>query len=124
MFKRALFIIFSVLVIVNIYGCAVGAIGMYEAGRAARDFNAPYNKVFEAAKSAFVSLGITLKGDTMEKETAKVKGVYNDGKYVNVAITNVNGSSSTVEVQVGSITSPDKERAVNILDTIGKQLGL
>ncbi|MDP2924001.1 MAG: DUF3568 family protein [Candidatus Omnitrophota bacterium] len=121
---KTVFIVLSIVVVINLCGCAIGAAGLYESGKAVRDFNAPYDKVFEATKSVFASLNLILKDAVINKDSAKVKGKDNNGKHVNVIITNINGLSSRMEVQVGSIISPDKASAGKILDAIGQQLGL
>jgi len=97
---------------------------MYEAGKVTRDFSMPYKGIYEAAKSVFASSAITLKDASMGSDAARLKGICSDNTYVTVEIAAIKGASSTVAVQVGSITSPDKERAAAIMDAIGKQLGL
>lgn len=120
---RVFKIVFAILAVINLSGCVVAAIGIMESTKISREFNVPYDKVFEAAKSAFSSLDLTIDNAAIGKHTATVNGKYPDGKPVDVAIIKIKDSSCNVQVQVGSFVSQDKAGAANILDAISRQLG-
>ena len=129
MFKKIGVFIFSGLLLLNLYGCfavvagTAGGAGtaVWLSGKLTQEFNSPYERVIDAAKSALKSLNLEVKKSIKEDKVAQLRSEYTDGKEIWVDIRKITRDSTKVEVRVGAI-SPDKEAATQILERIQSYL--
>ena len=122
--RRILGLFFSVLLLLNIYGCAallVGAVGtagtaVWLSGKLSQEVDASLDRSLEAAKSALKSLDLNITKETRTLDVVQVKSNYVDGKTIWIDIRRVSDSSSRIEVRVG--VPGNKEAAQEVLNKI------
>ena len=125
MFKKIAVIIFSGLILVNIYGCfalfagAAGGAGtaVWLSGKLTQEFHASYDRTITAAKSTLSSLRLEITKETRGEKVAQIRSEYTDGKKIWIDIRKISENSTKVEVRVGGV-SPDKEASSQILKRI------
>lgn len=129
MFKKLSALIFSGLLLLNIYGCvallagAAGGAGtaVWLSEKLSQEVNAPFERAIKSAKSALSSLRLAVTKETIEQNIAQVMSKYTDGKTIWIDIRKITDSTSKVEVRVGAVKG-DKEAADKILKRIVRYL--
>ncbi len=128
MFKKVIMLIFSSLLLVNIYGCAVllagaaGGVGTatWLSGKLTQEVNASLEKSLVATKDALESLKLSVTKETLKADVAQVMGNYTDRRTIWIDIHRISDSISRIEVRVG--VTGDQEAARRILNRITRYL--
>lgn len=128
MMKKATVMIFSFLLLMNMYGCvailagAAGGAGTaaWLSGKLSEEFNASFTRSLEATKRALNSLKFKITKETVKEEVAQVMGEYADGRTIWVDIRRISDLRTQIEVRVG--VKGEKEAAQKILDKIKRYL--
>jgi len=128
MFKRIAVFIFSIILLVNLYGCALllaGAAGgagtaTWLSGKLTEEVNADLQRTLRATRSAFKSLDLVITKEIVKDNLAQVTGDYSDGRMIWVDIHRISKTSTKVEVRVGALG--DKQAASEILEKITRYL--
>lgn len=129
MFKRFAVVIFSGLLLINMYGCVALVAGtaggagtaVWLSGKLTQEFNASYIQAIKAAKNALRAYKLDLLKETREEGVTQLRSKYTDGKEIWIDIRKITENSTKVEVRVGVVT-PDKEAAGKILRKIAAYL--
>lgn len=128
MFKKIAVVVFSGLVLMNIYGCFLLVAGGAGAGTAVwlsdkltQQFEASYDQTINASKKALRSLNLELTKETRDENVCQLRSKYTDGKEIWIDIRKVTDNSTKVDIRVGAINS-DKEASSNILKRIKRYL--
>lgn len=129
MLKKTLVLIFTGLLLINIYGCvallagAAGGAGtaVWLSEKLSQEVNSPFERTIKATKSALSSLRLAVTKETREQNVAQIMSKYTDGKTIWIDIRKITDSSSKVEVRVGAVKG-DKEAADKILKRIMRYL--
>jgi hypothetical protein len=128
MLKKSILIIFLILFLVNVSGCAAllaGAVGGagtagWLSGKLIQEVKAPSEKALRAVKSALKSLKLNVIKESKGENIIQVISKYSDGRKVWIDIHRLSSSTSRLEVRVGAVG--DKEAARKILDKIIRYL--
>ncbi|MEE8359367.1 MAG: DUF3568 family protein [Candidatus Omnitrophota bacterium] len=108
---RKIFVfLLSVLILVNVYGCAalvVGAIGgagtaIWLSGKTIQDLDHPRDKVADAARSALKTLNLHIDKDTKAKDVTQIMSRYTDDSTIWIDIRPISKNRSTIEIRVGT----------------------
>ncbi len=129
MFRKILTLIFSVLLLLNIYGCFALFVGAaagtgtaaWLSGKLTQEFNAPYERTINAAEKALRSLKLEIIKEAKETNVTQLKSKYTDGRDIWIDIRKVTENSTKVEIRVGAV-SPDKAAADKIFKKIQRYL--
>ncbi|MGE5197859.1 MAG: DUF3568 family protein [Deltaproteobacteria bacterium] len=127
--KKALVIIFTGFLLVNIYGCFALLVGAgagagtaaWLSGKLTQEVHAPFDRAIKASESALDSLKLPVTKKTVENNVAQIKSEYTDGKTIWIDIHRVTDTSSKIEIRVGAVGG-DKEAATDILNRINRYL--
>jgi len=128
MIKKLIGLFFSIILLVNMYGCiailAGAAAGTGTAawlsGKLSQEVNTSFEASLKATKSALQSLKLDVTKETVKEDLAQVMSNYTDGKTIWIDINRVSKTTSRIEVRVG--VTGDKEAAHKILDRIRRYL--
>ena len=128
MFKKAIVLISSFLLLVNMYGCiallagAAGGAGTaaWLSGKLSQEVNVPLEEALKATKSGLKSLKLKLTKETITGEFVQLMSNYNDGRTIWIDIHRISDGASRIDVRVGA--TGDKEAARKILDRIIRYL--
>jgi len=129
MFKKISVFVFSVFLLLNIYGCfalfagaAAGAgTAVWLSDKLTQEFHAPYDRTINATKTALESLKLEVIKETRKGDVAQIRSKYTDGKDIWIDIHRIAENSTKVEVRVGAV-SPDKQASDKILKAIQRYL--
>lgn len=121
MLRKILLSVFAVVAAVNLGGCILFASRVAESQKVVRNFDASYGDCLVATKGAFSSLGLKFEKAVIDENAARVKGIFEDEKIINIEIIRVNAGLSTVKVRVGT-SSADVPNAEMIMEQISRQL--
>jgi len=129
MFKKITVFVFSVFLLLNIYGCfalfagaaASAGTAVWLSDKLAQEFHAPYDRTINAAKTALVSLKLEVTKETRAGNVTQIRSKYTDGKDIWIDINKITENSTKVSVRVGAV-SPDKEASDKILKRIQNYL--
>ena len=123
MIKKLCVVLFSVLLLANIYGClllagAAGGAGTaaWLSGKLVQEVNYPLETSLNASKRALSALRLNVEKETVKDEVAQVISNYTDGRTIWIDVHRISDSSSRIAVRVGAVS--DKEAARKILDKI------
>jgi predicted phage tail protein len=125
MLKKAMLLIVSGMLIMNLSGCFLFIAGVaggagtavWLSGKLTQEFHASYHATIDATKSALQSLNLQMVKETQDESMTQIKGAYSDGREMWIDIHRVSDSSTKVEIRVGGV-SPDKEAASIVLKKI------
>ncbi|MFH1414202.1 MAG: DUF3568 family protein [Candidatus Omnitrophota bacterium] len=128
MIKKVGIVVFSAILLLNLYGCialfagAAGGAGtaIWLSRKMTQEVNYPFEKSLEASKKGLLSLGLDINKETVTGDVAQIKSEYTDGRVIWVDIRQLSSVTSRIEVRVGA--KGDKEAASEILNTIVRYL--
>ena len=128
MIRKLIGLVFSFILLVNMYGCiailAGAAAGTGTAawlsGKLSQEVNASFEGSLRATKSALSSLKLNVTKETVKEGLAQVMSNYTDGKTIWIDINRVSKVTSRIEIRVG--VTGDKEAAHKILERIRRYL--
>lgn len=129
MFRKVAVFIFSGFLLLNICGCflllagAVGGTGtaVWLSGKLTQQFNAPYDRTVNAARSALKSLNLEIAKEAKDANVTTFRSHYTDGKEIWIDVRRITETSTKVEIRVGGI-SADKAACTKILERIKSYL--
>ena len=129
MLKKMAVLVFSIFVLVNLYGClaivagAAGGAGtaVWLSGKLEQQFNAPYDRTVKASKRALKSLKLEITKESKEEKITQLRSKYIDGKEIWIDIRKITEDSIRVDVRVGAV-HPDEAAAEKILNKIKSYL--
>lgn len=101
MLKKLTVLVIAGLVYLNLCGFALIAAGVSEASKVRETIDVSYSKAIDMVKAAMISQGIELGKAVIQKEDARVRGAYPDGRSVSINIHRVSDIKTNVEVRVG-----------------------
>ena len=121
-------LIFSGLLLVNIYGCfavvagTAGGAGTaaWLSGKLTQQVNYSYEHTIASVKSALRSLNLDINKEARADEVTQIRSEYTDGKKIWIDIRRITEQSSQIEIRVGAL--PDREAADKILKRIQSRL--
>ena len=108
---RKMFVFFlSVLVLVNVYGCAalvVGAVGgagtaAWLSGKISQDLDYSRDRVADAARSALKTLNLHIDKDTRAEDVTQIMSRYTDDNTIWIDVRPISRTRSTIEIRVGT----------------------
>ena len=128
MIKKTFILIATVLFAINLSGCifllagAAGGLGtaVWLEGKLTQDFNKPYDRCVQAAKSALQSMKLEITKETATAEVTQLMSKYSDGKTIWIDVKKLTEASTRIEIRVGA--TGDKEAASKILKKISYYL--
>ncbi len=128
MVRRILCVVVSLIIAVNLCGCALllaGAAGgagtaFWLSGKLSDEVSASYEKTIGATKRALSSLNMAVVKETRSDEVAQIKSNYTDGSEVWIDIRPLTEKSSKIEIRVG--IKGNKEASTKILERIKRYL--
>ena len=120
MFRKLFLVVFSVLFLINIYGCipllagaaAGGGTATWLSGKLTQDVNASFDRTYNAAKSAIKSLGLVITKETKKADVGQIRSKYTDGDGVWIDVHPISASTSRVGVRVGVTGNGEAERKI------------
>lgn len=119
--------ILLIMSVVGSQGCAVligaaaGAGGMaYFRGTLEKNFDKPLKKVHKTTLNALKSIDVFITRDDLNRDSAKIKGVFPDEKKVTVNIEGLTERATRIKIRVGIFG--DETKSIMILNTIQKRL--
>jgi hypothetical protein len=126
--QRLIKALFSIIVLVNIQGCAVLLAGaaasagtaVWLSGKLTQEFRVPFDRGIDAAKSALKALKLDVEKETYTTSSAQIISSYKSGDKIWIDIHFISDSLTRVEVRVG--IPGDKDAASIILQKIGKNI--
>ncbi|MBU4311677.1 MAG: DUF3568 domain-containing protein [Candidatus Omnitrophica bacterium] len=126
--RRIFSLVFFMLFLVNIYGCAAviaGAAGTagtakWLSGKLTQQVNTSSEKSLEAVRTALKSFEFDITKETITEDIIQVKSNYTDGRTIWIDIRPTSTSSSQIDVRIGAMS--DKDAAQKILDRILRYL--
>jgi len=128
MVKRIGVLVFTGLLITNLYGCVLlaGAAGgagtaVWIGDKLSEQVNVSYDRAINAARSALRSLKLEITKESKGTDVAQFLAKYTDGKQIWIDIRPITENSSKVDVRVGRL-SPDKAAADKIMRQIKRYL--
>jgi predicted phage tail protein len=125
MFKKAMYLILSGVLTLNLCGCfalfagVAGGAGtaVWLSGKLTQEFHASYHATIDATKSALQALSLQVVKETQGEDVTQIKGLYSDGREMWVDIHRITDYSTKVEVRIGGVNA-DKEAAGIVLKKI------
>ncbi|MDD5130349.1 MAG: DUF3568 family protein [Candidatus Omnitrophica bacterium] len=125
MFKKIAVFVFSLALLLNIYGCVALLAGaaagtgtaVWLSGKLTQQFNASYEQTISAAERALNSLNLEMTRKVKEVNITQLKSQYSDGKEIWIDIRRIANNSTKVEIRVGVVNS-DRVAADKILKAI------
>lgn len=128
MVKKILTAIVSILLFLNISGCALLLVGaasgagtaVWLSGKLVQDVNVPMDHSIEAVHSGLKALKIDIEKETKTEDVAQIISKYTDGKTIWIDVRKVSDSASKIEVRVGAVG--DKDAAHKVLEKIKRYL--
>jgi hypothetical protein len=129
MLKKAMLVVLSGALVMNLSGCflfvagAAGGAGtaVWLSGKMTQTFHGSYDDTVNATRSALKSLNLPVNKETQEEKMTQIKSTYTDGKEIWIDIHKTSDTSTTVDVRVGGV-NPDKEADSMILKKIQSYL--
>ena len=129
MFKKAMLLVLSGILMMNLYGCfalfagAVGGAGtaIWLSGKLTQEVHASYHAAIDATKLALKSLDLQVVKETDEEKTTQFKGNYSDGREMWIDVNKVSENDTELEVRIGGVNS-DKEAASKVIKKIQSYL--
>lgn len=128
MWQRLIIGCFSMIVLVNVHGCAVLLAGaaasagtaVWLSGKLTQEYRVPFNNAINASKAALKSLKLNIEKETYTISTAQIISTYKNGDKVWIDIHFISDSLTRVEVRVGM--PGNKEAASVILQKISRNI--
>jgi len=118
MLKKLLALLFVYVIVLNIYGCALNSGSIAETQKEPKlIFNASYVQALVMVQGALKPEPLQFEKAIIAKDTAQLKGNYADGKAVQIVISKISDSQSSLVVR-GGTSQADKENAGKIIATI------
>jgi predicted phage tail protein len=125
MLKKAMLLIFSGMLMMNLTGCFLFIAGVaggagtavWLSGKLTQEFHASYHSTVDATKSALQALNLPVVKETHDENITQIKGTYSDGREMWIDIHRVTDDSTKVEVRIGGVSS-DKEADSIVLKKI------
>jgi len=125
MMQRLAVLMFTGLLLINIYGCVAvvagtaGGLGTatWLSGKLSQEVNASYERTIQATESALKSMRLAVIKKTIEKNIAQIMSKYTNGKTIWIDIRPISESISKIDVRVGAING-EKEAAGKILERV------
>jgi len=117
MFKKLLVLAVVGLISINVCGCTVVSAIVSEYSKAKQDLDVSYVKALDIVKEMFSVTGMKLKKAVIESNSARVTGIYIDGRTVRINIFKVSDDKCSIEVRVG-MTEAGKKDAQKIMKAI------
>ena len=129
MSKRIPILIFSALLLLNVYGCiailagaAAGAgTAKWMSDKLTQQVSAPYDRTVTATESALKSMNLVIDKESREADVTTFRSHYTDGKEIWIDVRRIAENSTKVEVRVGAV-QPDKDACSKILSRIKSYL--
>ena len=124
MIKKTFIFITMVSFALSLSGCifllagAAGGLGtaVWLEGKLTQDFNKPYDRCVQAAKSALASMKLEIAKETATTEVTQLMSKYTDGKTIWIDVKKTTEAAARVEIRVGA--TGNKEAASKILKKI------
>lgn len=117
MLKKISIWLFSFLLVLNLSGCALILGLIAQSQEVKQEFSVSYIQALLMVKEALKTEQIQFENATIYKNSAKVKGIYPDGKTVHIVIYKISDTESNVTVRVGT-SQAGAEDAQKIMSTI------
>lgn len=128
MFRKAMLLVFSALLVFNLCGCvalvagAAGGAGtaIWLSGKLTEQLDASFEKSVDAAERALKSMKLTVTSKVVKNDVAQIRSAYSDGRKIWIDIHRLSSASSRIEIRVSAKGS--KEASQEILDRVQKYL--
>lgn len=125
MLKKAMLLIVSGMLMLNLSGCflfvagVVGGAGtaVWLSGKLTQEFHSSYQTTIDATKQALETLNLSVISQKQDENVTQFKGSYRDGSEMWIDVRRVSDHSTKVEVRVGGVTS-NKDADSEILKKI------
>ena len=118
MLKKISKLFFICFIVLNFCGCALNSDSITKTQKEPKlIFNVSYIQALVVVQGALKSEPIQLGKAAITKDAAELKGSYVDGRAIQIIISKINNSSSSMVVRVGTAQT-DKEDARKIISTI------
>ncbi|MFA5286756.1 MAG: DUF3568 family protein [Candidatus Omnitrophota bacterium] len=117
MFRKFIKLIFTVFLTINLCGCMVVMIFISENLKVKQDLNVSYSQAFDIVKGSVIEQGIKFDKALIEKNVARIQGVYDGNKSVHIFIHKISDSRCSIAVRVGT-SEAEKQIAEKILKGI------
>ncbi|MFH0918100.1 MAG: hypothetical protein V1830_03090 [Candidatus Omnitrophota bacterium] len=120
MSKRLWFLFFAAFIMVNFYGCTTIPGAIPETQKQLKlTWNVSYLRGLVLVKEALKAEPLQFGNALITKDAAKLKGSYADGRTVQIVISKISKSESSVAVNLGSSQSA-REDEKKILEAIAQ----